>query len=57
MRELERLSSLAVVTDIWLKHSTTRYELSFEIAAFVAFESGLLHFRNNIRVPNHYTLD
>jgi hypothetical protein len=51
------LSAVAHITGIRLSDSTSINELSMRSMASIALKGSLLHFRNNIRVSNHNTLN
>jgi hypothetical protein len=55
--QLESVAELAVIAAVRLQHTATRYELSFNEAAFVALEGCFFHLRDNIGVSDDNTLD
>jgi hypothetical protein len=57
VNHLEGVALFAVLTEVGLENAPTRDKLLLGVAALMAFEKGLLHLRNDIRVPNDDTLD
>lgn len=57
MHELETLSALAGIAEVWLNDLSSFDEPVDLVVAFDALEAGFLHFWNDIVASDHNTLD